>query len=1067
MPDRLGTKAPARAVIFDLDGVITSTASLHAEAWREVFDEFLARRTAVHGDVVAPFDIRTDYRLYVDGKPRYDGVAAFLTAREVHLPAGTPDDPIDCETICGLGNRKDAYFKRRLEAEGAHAYPDTVALLERLATHSVPMAVVSSSRNAREVLQRAGLTHYFADIVDGAEADELGLPGKPHPAAFLEAARRLDVEPASAVVVEDAVAGVAAGRQGGFGLVIGVDRDQQAADLQTAGADLVVHDLAEVSLSMLGLQVGWQTLLEGFDPATEGQRESLCTLGNGYFATRGAVPEAGAEAPFSPATYIAGIFNRPPATDLVRETDTETIVNAPNWLSLRFRIAEGDWFDLRTAEVIEHRHELDVRTGLLLRHLRIRDEAGRRTRVTQRRFVSLEDPHVGALESTFLAENWDGVLLVESGIDGRVANRNVARYASFEAGHLVPVKSTASHGMLTVLVRTAQSGVLIAEAARHRISADGGPASVERGLLEEEAHAAETFTIALQEGRSVTVEKVVAIYTSKDSAISEPAEAARLWAARAGTFDELFARHRLAWRHLWGRARIEVEDGDPEVSRILDLHLFHLLQTVSENSAALDVGVPARGLHGEGYRGHVFWDELLIFPFLNLRFPELTRALLLYRYRRLPAARWAAREAGYAGAMFPWQSGSDGRDETPRALFNPRSGRWIADNSRLQRHVGIAVAYNVWAYYQVTDDIDFMSAFGAELIIEVARFFASVATYNPARDRYEIHGVMGPDEYHDGYPDRAEPGLDNNAYTNVMCAWLLARALDVLDVLPAYDRERLVERLGVQGDEIEGWDEISRKLFVPIDEDGIIAQFEGYAALEEFDWDGYRARYGHIERLDLILEAEGDTPNRYKLSKQPDVLMLFYLLSADELREVFSRLGYEFDGEAIPRNIAYYQGRTAHGSTLSRVVMSWILSRADRVGSWDLFRTALASDVEDIQGGTTREGIHLGAMAGTVDLVQRCYAGIETHDDVLWFGPLLPAELRAIRFDVHYRRQWLDVQVLPDRVRISTQPGNAAPIRVGYKGEVVMMSCGETHEFRLARLPQAGQAASPSGSGAA
>src|SRR5690606_31627367 len=156
-----------------------------------------------------------------------------------------------------------------------------------------------------------------------------------------------------------------------------------------------------------------------------------------------------------------------------------------------------------------------------------------------------------------------------------------------------------------------------------------------------------------------------------------------------------------------------------------------LLQVASPHCADLDAGVGARGLHGEAYRGHVFWDELFIFPLLNMRMPDITRALLMYRYRRLDAARRAARRAGYRGAMYPWQSGSDGREETPVQYFNPRSGRWIPDNTHLQRHVGAAIAYNIWQYFQVTGDVDFLADVGAEMFLEIARFFASISTYSP------------------------------------------------------------------------------------------------------------------------------------------------------------------------------------------------------------------------------------------------------------------------------------------------------------------------------------------------
>ena len=177
--------------------------------------------------------------------------------------------------------------------------------------------------------------------------------------------------------------------------------------------------------------------------------------------------------------------------------------------------------------------------------------------------------------------------------------------------------------------------------------------------------------------------------------------------------------------------------------------------------------------------------------------------------------------------------------------------------------------------------------------------------------------------------------------------------------------------------EIEHWEDVSRKMRLVFHGDGILSQFEGYDQLQEFDWESYRARYGKVMRLDRILEAEGDTPNRYKCAKQADVLMLFYLFSAEELGEIFERLGYPFKYETIPRNIEYYIARTSHGSTLSQVVHSWVLSRSDREGSWQLFNQALLSDINDIQGGTTPEGIHLGAMAGTVDMLQRGYAGIE------------------------------------------------------------------------------------------
>jgi alpha,alpha-trehalase len=234
--------------------------------------------------------------------------------------------------------------------------------------------------------------------------------------------------------------------------------------------------------------------------------------------------------------------------------------------------------------------------------------------------------------------------------------------------------------------------------------------------------------------------------------------------------------------------------------------------------------------------------------------------------------------------------------------------------------------------------------------------------------------------------------------------------------------------------------------------DGVISQFEGYERLDELDWEGYRDRYGDIGRLDRILEAEGDTPNRYKLSKQADVLMLFYLLSARELTDLFSRLGYPFDPvRDIPRNVEYYLSRTTHGSTLSRIVHAWVLARLDRARSWEHMAAALESDVADVQGGTTREGIHLGAMAGTVDLVQRAYTGLVVRDDCLWFDPALPAGLTHLDVELHYRGHRIRVQLTHDRLRLSTRAGTARSINVGFRDLVVAMRPGTEMSWPLQR----------------
>jgi alpha,alpha-trehalase len=1307
------------AFVLDMDGVVTRTARLHALSWKRMFDEYLRSRERNKNESFVPFEVDNDYLRYVDGKPRFDGARSFLESRGLSIPFGDPDDPPDRETVCGLGNRKNRYFHELLRSEGVEVVRSTLHFIHRMKAKGIRFAVISASKNAKTVLEAANVLHLFPVAVDGLEAARLKLAGKPKPDIFLEAAERLGVDPGRTAVVEDALAGVQAGKAGGFALVIGLDRGDQREALKSSGADVVVSDLTElramegnsrVAVSMIpsalhsideilfrlhqgvpvlffdydgtltpivrhpskaviptttkeilkrlaarwhvaivsgrdledvrtmvgldelvyagshgfdvsdssvilpeqidvegilsalssaqeqlepklkdlqgawierkrfaiavhfrespeevepilekhvdqvvsntpelrkscgkkifelrpdvewdkgkaltsllkGMDVDYNTAVplyigddttdedafreilgrgigilvsrdpeetaagymlrspeevavfmnrllrfadadktngewvlryEGFDPDQERFRETLCTTGNGYFATRGAAPEAGAGEHHYPGTYVGGCYNRLLSHVAGRTIENESIVNVPNWLPLTFRLEDGEWFDLEKVELEDYVQELDMARGILTRTVLFSDHKGRRTRLIQRRFAHMGTRHLAGLETTLVAENWSGRVVFKAALDGTVGNTMVERYQSLNNQHLELIsEGIEQDGTMWLQVRTKQSHILIAEAAvvraflHDRAISPAVTDSKGNGVVSRE------LELSMTEGQPVRVEKIASIYTSRDRAISESLLQARQEVSHAPGFGRLLEEHVTGWQHMWDRCQITCGAENGDLSRILNLHIFHLLQTVSVYSIDLDIGVPPRGLHGEAYRGLIMWDELFIFPFLNLRIPDLTRCLLQYRFRRLQRARWAAAASGYKGAMFPWQSGSDGREEAQRVHLNPQSGNWIPDNSQLQRHINIAVAYNVWQYYQATGDVDFMWFFGAEMILDIARFWASIAHRNPDTGRYEIHKVMGPDEFHDAYPDAKQPGVDNNAYTNVMVAWICRRALDVLRMLPPDRMRSLCVSPCACCRYEKTWEEMSRKMYVPFHGEGIISQFDRYDQLLEFDWKKYREKYGNIHRLDRILESEGDTPNRYKLSKQADVLMLFYLLSADELREIFEGLGYEFDDNLIQRNVEYYLERTAHGSTLSRLVHSWVLSRSEREESWSLFKEALKSDVADIQGGTTHEGIHLGAMAGTVDLVQRCYTGLEIREGILRFNPLLPEELRSISFNILYRRNEIDVHIGRDSLVLSSRQQRAEPIQVAVKQEVKTLKPGRTVRFRL------------------
>ena len=1067
-----------QGAIFDVDGVLVD--SPHELAWREALKDLMEGdwRDIVDQTTYTPERFTPAvYQQIMAGMPRMAGARAALE----HF--GVPDVEKRLEQYAA---GKQEHVIKLIEAGRFMAFPDALRFILAVKGAGIPVACASSSKNANLFLRQIRLDTFAADqrleygfirpglmLLDLFDADVAGRDferGKPDPMIFVTAAQELGVSPGTCFVVEDATSGIQAAKAGKMA-GLGVARLDDATQLAEAGADLVVTSLDNVSLD--GLAEGrlrerravaerrrreterppsvWTLQYNGFEANRQGLREALCALGNGYFVTRGALPEAHADDINYPGTYVAGLYNRLETEIAGRVVENEDLVNVPNWLPLTFRVAGGPWFDVRTADVLDHRLELDLYRGTLTRHLHWQDAEGHRTSLVQRRLVSMKDPHLAALESTFTAENWSGTLEVWSGLDGRVRNAGVKRYRDLNGQHLsVLATSAAGEETIELQAETNQSHVRIALAARTRVASDGhGNAAASRRVVEEPGFIGHALTLDVREKQPITVEKVVALYTSRDRAIVESRLDARVAAQDAPSFAELDARHAGAWESLWVRFDIGLDSANEWNEMVLHLHMFHLLQTVSPNTINLDVGVPARGWHGEAYRGHVFWDEIFIFPFLNFEQPVLAQTLLKYRHERIGTARAAAREGGYKGAMFPWQSGSNGREETQKLHLNPQSGRWLPDHSHLQRHVNIAIAYNVWQHYLVTGDAQFLRFTGAELLIEIARFWASIATYNPKLERYEILGVMGPDEYHEAYPDRDRPGLDNNTYTNVMAVWVIRRALETLESLSEYHRYEVIEELRLGDDELERWRDIAAKMRVVFHDDGVLTQFEGYDRLLEFDWEGYRAKYGDVQRLDRVLEAEGDTPNRYKLSKQADVLMLLFLLSRDELRELLRGLGYEVSEDQLARTVAYYLARTAHGSTLSNVVNTWVVARSDPEQAWQFLLRALQSDVADVQGGTTAEGIHLGAMAGTVDIVQRRFAGMRAQGATLRFDPALPREVKQLRFSVHYRGHRIEVVLTENHMRVDSRPGTALPIKVLVRGEIVDLAPGTQAEFAL------------------
>jgi len=1029
-----------KAAIFDLDGVITRTATVHFKAWKRMFEEFLKEHTG--GEDFREFTYEKDYIPYVDGKPRYDGVDSFLRSRDIEIPYGSPDDPPDKKSVCGLGNRKNDLFRQTVSEDGVEVYESTVSLVHELRRHGVKTGVVSSSKNCTYILEQTGLIDLFETVVDGQVAKEHDLAGKPAPETFLFAARELGVKPGDSMMVEDALSGVESGRRGNFGLVVGVSRTGNVEEMYAHGADWVVDDLEQLTLEETErwFQIerrrdAWNLTYHGYAPEEERLREALTTVGNGYMGSRGAIEtETITDDLHYPGTYIAGLFNRLPTDVHGKTIYNNDLVNCPNWLFFQMRIGDGPYFRIDELELLEYTHNLNMRNGVTSRRMRLKDGAGNITLVESNRIVSMDEPHLAALQVTITPQNYSETVTVRSGLDGRVYNYGVARYRELNQQHLDPVAAEDHGDHISLVTRTNHSEVTIFMRAHTAAFHGTQSVSAERTVVAEEGFIVEELTLHPGEKESVTLEKSVGIASSRDPDLTDPEQRVRAIATAGESFDTLLKNHEKHWHELWDRADVRIE-GDRFAQRIVRLHIYHLLATASPHNSRNDVGMPARGLHGEAYRGHYFWDELFTLPFFNLNFHDITRSFLVYRYRRLDKARENARKIGAEGAMYPWQSADSGAEESQELHYNPRSGEWDPDLSRNQRHISIAIAYNIFSYVRASGDNEFLHSYGAEMILEIARFWASTA-FHDSDDRYHTSGMMGPDEFHEKYPNAEEGGFRDNAYTNIAAAWLLHHAAETFHALPESVRERLSKRIALRPEEPEAWRHVARGLTVVWSKDGIISQFDGYMDLEELDWSHYRNTYANIRRMDRILKAEDDTPDRYKVAKQADALMPFFLFEPETVKQTLEMMGYPVEDIAklLEKNYDYYQARTSHGSTLSYVVHAALLryiSGRERE-AWEWFLEALKSDVFDTQGGTTLEGIHCGVMGGTIEIIVRNFAGVRLRDNLIEVNPHLPPEWTTVQFSVTHQKRQFDFSITRDSISVQQKAAEGADLPDAY-----------------------------------
>lgn len=769
-----------------------------------------------------------------------------------------------------------------------------------------------------------------------------------------------------------------------------------------------------------------QVVFDAYDPDDERRREALLALGNGLLSCRASAPEAAALHSANGGNHYAGLYRAGWYDDAPREVNGTAVqmaalVNLPDPFGLSFALDDGDWYSLDGVELRGYRQCLTLDSGLLERELDFIMD-GHEVQLHETRFVSMVSPQLAVLRWALRVPRGVTHVRLRATLDGGVRNAAIRRNSAYEGQRLGAQDiQHDEQGRAALSARVHNDHRRLAMAVSIRTSE---PDLRWHGQLIEQRLIQQAECRVPAGGRLVIEKRVLVQVDDERPADDGQARERLLQQLPNADYDSLQQAHNEAWTGLWQRMPIESDDAQLQLS--LRFHACHLLQTVSPHSVGKDLGFPPRGW-AEGYYGQVFWDELFAFPFLVTHFPELARNLVDYRHRRLDTARERARRAGLRGAMFPWRSADSGEEETPPWQFNPMSGRWMPDHTYLQRHIGSAVAFDAWQLYLATGDEALLAGPAGELIIEVARFWASLARFDASRQRYLICGVIGPDEYHDGYPGAAQPGLDDNAYTNLMAVWTLCRARQVLELLPNDKADALRNRLQLEADEVEGWEQISRRIYLPFVEDDVLSQFEGFEKLEPppQEW-----LHGDRPRLDWMLEARYDSCDRYQLTKQADVLMAHHLLPQDHYQALFEWLGYRHDEGAQHRTIAYHLARLTHESSLSNVSCAGALAEVDSEASWSYFQQTLDIDLRTPGDEGTQQGVHLGAMSGSLDVLQRRYLGVRPELDGLHVFPMPPAGLRQVSLSLVYRQARLHLQLDDGQLTVTADSANDRSVTV-------------------------------------
>ncbi|NGZ87492.1 glycoside hydrolase family 65 protein [Duganella aceris] len=737
----------------------------------------------------------------------------------------------------------------------------------------------------------------------------------------------------------------------------------------------------------------WCIRETAFDTDSHFLDETLFALGNGYIGLRGTGEEgySGPAGTSLDGTYLNGFYESEPiqypeaAYGLAKVN--QFMLNVPNAKGIELWL-DDERFDPLTGSVQAYERVLDFRTGVLTRSLEWTSPQGRSVRVQSRRLVCFDNKHLFAIEFEVTSLNFAGRLRLVSALDGAVKNLEAGddpRVGSAISGptlHMIDSEQTDSFSAL--VQKTHNSGFTLISATETALSVDLPAVTARQGQ-----RLTQTWELQVSEGQTLGLKKFGSYYSSRDYDAKELMWRSRetLASAKAAGFDELRLAQEQYLADFWQQADVQIA-GDDALQQGIHFNQFHLLQSVGRDGKT---NISAKGVTGEGYEGHYFWDtEIYIFPFFLYSKPEIARKLLEYRYAGLPKARERARQMSHAtGALYPW-----------RTIAGDECSAYFPAGTA-QYHINADIAYSIKLYMEATNDQEYLVKHGAEIVMETARIWMGIGSYD-REGRFCINQVTGPDEY--------TALVNNNYYTNAMARMHLDFAAAIAEQLQATEPAEFARIAGLavlDANEPAEWRRAASLMNLPYDEAlQIHAQDDSFLSKKVWDFANTPK-----ENYPLLLNYHPMVIYRHQVCKQADVVLALLLLSD------------QFTLEDKRRDFDYYEKVTTHDSSLSSCIFSII---AAEVGyqdkAYDYFMETARLDLDDTHGNT-HYGVHTAAMAGTWMGVAYGFAGMRVVGGELKFAPSLPAKWQHYTFKIHFKGALLEVHIEPGRADYSLLQG--------------------------------------------